>query len=128
MHEQSIGWQLFEGEVPSPSQDTGAARWTEAFAGLLLDSNAQQVFANGRSVRLTLTEFRLLSALLSQRGAVLSRDEAIATVWGDRFRGCRRAVDVYVSRLRAKLRGQVRVETKHGVGYRIRLLPGRAAR
>ncbi len=88
-------------------------------AGFWLDVVDRCVLANGHAVRLTDTEFRLLTALVRQRGTVLSRDRAIATVWGRGFRGCRRALDVYVSRLRSKLREVITLETEHGVGYRL---------
>jgi two-component system, OmpR family, alkaline phosphatase synthesis response regulator PhoP len=54
-------------------------------------------------VKLTATEFMLLQYLLQHRGRVLSRDLLLGDVWGYRYTGGTRTVDVHVRRLREKL-------------------------
>ena len=52
---------------------------------------------------LTAKEFLLLEYLLNHRGRVLSRDVLLTDVWGYRYTGGTRTVDVHVRRLREKL-------------------------
>ncbi len=52
---------------------------------------------------LTAKEFLLLEYLLEHRGRVLSRDVLLTDVWGYRYTGGTRTVDVHVRRLREKL-------------------------
>jgi DNA-binding response OmpR family regulator len=63
-------------------------------------------------------EFRLLEALASQPGQVLSRQRLVQLAWGRRVDPG--TVDVHVSRVRGKLRGSaVRIENVWGRGYRL---------
>ena len=59
--------------------------------------------SGGRDVTLTAKEFLLLEYLLQHRGRVLSRDVLLTDVWGYRYTGGTRTVDVHVRRLREKL-------------------------
>jgi two-component system alkaline phosphatase synthesis response regulator PhoP len=61
------------------------------------------VSSNGHDVTLTAKEFLLLEYLLQHRGRVLSRDVLLTDVWGYRYTGGTRTVDVHVRRLREKL-------------------------
>jgi two-component system alkaline phosphatase synthesis response regulator PhoP len=54
-------------------------------------------------VTLTAKEFLLLEYLLQHRGRVLSRDVLLTDVWGYRYTGGTRTVDVHVRRLREKV-------------------------
>ena len=56
-----------------------------------------------RAVHLTAKEFLLLHYFLEHRGRVLSRDLLLTDVWGYRYTGGTRTVDVHVRRLREKL-------------------------
>jgi DNA-binding response OmpR family regulator len=58
---------------------------------------------DGQSVTLTAKEYLLLCYLLDHRGRVLSRDVLLTDVWGYRYTGGTRTVDVHVRRLREKL-------------------------
>ena len=71
---------------------------------------------DGEVVHLTPTEFDLLALLAARPGAVFSREQLLADVWGWRD-GCgQRTVDSHVRGLRRKL-GSDLVRTVHGVGY-----------
>lgn len=85
---------------------------------LELDPVAHEVREGGRQVELTYKEFELLRLLLSRRGAVLSRDEILQSVWGYDFTGETRTVDMHVKTLRQKLTGEY-IQTVRGVGYKI---------
>ena len=79
------------------------------------------VTVNGAPVTLTLKEYELLLALARHPGRVFSRDALLETVWGYRYEGETRTVDVHVRSLRQKLGGASgMLETVRGVGYRIR--------
>jgi DNA-binding response OmpR family regulator len=54
-------------------------------------------------VTLTAKEFMLLQYFLQHPGRVLSRDLLLGDVWGYRYTGGTRTVDVHVRRLREKL-------------------------
>jgi two-component system, OmpR family, response regulator len=75
----------------------------------------------GADIDLTTAEFELLSALLRQRGQVLSRDQIMAQIKGREWESYERAIDGLVSRLRRKLPANDRpshfIRTVHGVGY-----------
>jgi DNA-binding response OmpR family regulator len=76
---------------------------TLRFAGLIMDVERHSVTDSGREVKLTAKEFMLLQYLLEHRGRVLSRDLLLTDVWGYRYTGGTRTVDVHVRRLREKI-------------------------
>lgn len=90
-----------------------------------IDKSARQVSIDGGCIRLTVRECALLSYLWEQRGSVLSREHLLAHVWGDRYQGGARTVDVHIRRLRSKLGSALPIDTVRGGGYRL-LAPGDA--
>ena len=74
-----------------------------AYGPIALDTDRHVVSCAGRDVTLTAKEFLLLEYLLQHRGRVLSRDVLLTDVWGYRYTGGTRTVDVHVRRLREKL-------------------------
>jgi len=70
---------------------------------IVMDLSRHTVSDEGRDVKLTAKEFLLLQYLLEHRGRVLSRDLLLGDVWGYRYTGGTRTVDVHVRRLREKL-------------------------
>jgi len=74
-----------------------------AYGPIALDTVRHVVSCGGREVVLTAKEFLLLEYLLRHRGRVLSRDVLLTDVWGYRYTGGTRTVDVHVRRLREKL-------------------------
>lgn len=77
---------------------------------------------DGRPLRLTMRELQLLAALASHPQRIMTREELFTEVWGSQPHRHDRSVDVYVSRLRAKL-GEALPETSlihthNGIGYR----------
>ena len=73
------------------------------FGPIVMDLTRHTVADDGREVKLTAKEFLLLQYLLEHRGRVLSRDVLLGDVWGYRYTGGTRTVDVHVRRLREKL-------------------------
>jgi two-component system response regulator MprA len=97
---------------------------SEAFAaaGLLLDPTAHEIEAGARRVALTPTEFRLLAALAGRPGETLGRRELARAAWPEGAIVHDNTLDVYLARLRKKLRelpGAPAIATVHGVGYRL---------
>ena len=76
---------------------------TLSMGSITMDLSRHTVSDDGRDVRLTAKEFLLLQYLLEHRGRVLSRDLLLGDVWGYRYTGGTRTVDVHVRRLREKL-------------------------
>jgi DNA-binding response OmpR family regulator len=70
---------------------------------LVMDLTRHTVSDHGKDVKLTAKEFMLLQYLMQHRGRVLSRDLLLGDVWGYRYTGGTRTVDVHVRRLREKL-------------------------
>ncbi len=88
--------------------------------GIVVDRAAHEVTVDGRRITLTAKEFALLAYLCERRGRVLTRDHLLARVWGNRYDGGPRTVDIHVRRLRAKLGDALPLETLRGSGYKLR--------
>ena len=73
------------------------------YGSIAVDSERHTVTDDGVPVTLTAKEFMLLEYLLQHRGRVLSRDVLLTDVWGYRYTGGTRTVDVHVRRLREKI-------------------------
>lgn len=90
---------------------------------LTIDIEAREARVGGELVRLTRTEFDVLTALARRPGAVVSRAALIEAVWGASWVGDEHLVDVHVLHVRQKLgdtaEQQRYVRTVRGVGYRI---------
>jgi two-component system, OmpR family, response regulator len=88
-----------------------------AVSGLRLNEARQQVItANGDSLSLTGTEFRLLRYFMNHPGAVLSKSKLTEHVYEDDADRDSNVIEVYVRRLREKL-GNHCIRTQRGQGY-----------
>jgi DNA-binding response OmpR family regulator len=80
------------------------------------------VCAGGAVLTLSVREFQLLVAMVDRAGGIVRRDELCQAVWDRELRPGDRSVDVYVSKLRAKLEaaapGRQYIHTHPGFGYR----------
>jgi DNA-binding winged helix-turn-helix (wHTH) protein len=85
------------------------------------------VLATGRALTLSVREFELLAAMARRAGAIVTRGELYAEVWGGELRDGDRSVDVYVSKLRGKLEAAMPdrrfIHTHPGFGYRFQPQP-----
>ena len=90
---------------------------------LQISQSRGTVSLEGQPVHLTPTEYRLLLALASHPGEVLSRETLGLTVWGYQDVGTGHLIDVHIGRLRLKLRRISRlapvIVTVRGKGYTI---------
>jgi DNA-binding response OmpR family regulator len=91
-----------------------------SLATLTMDLATHAVVDGGKEVKLTAKEFMLLRYFLQHRGRVLSRDLLLGDVWGYRYTGGSRTVDVHVRRLREKLPVLIdRLVTVKQFGYKL---------
>jgi DNA-binding response OmpR family regulator len=84
------------------ARQPGSAEAT-AYGPISVSADQHVVTLDGKEVSLTAKEFLLLQYLLAHRGRVLSRDLLLTDVWGYKYTGGTRTVDVHVRRLREKL-------------------------
>jgi DNA-binding response OmpR family regulator len=89
--------------------------------GIMIRPDFYQAYAGETSLELTAREFEILN-LLSQSDRVLRREEIYERVWGYAMAHGDRSVDVFVRKLRHKLRTASPewnyIHTHFGVGYR----------
>jgi DNA-binding response OmpR family regulator len=85
---------------PDPASDTLE---TLESGPLCLRLDARQAWSQGIPLNLSPKEFQLLWVLMLHQGKALSREELIASVWGDEFMGDAKTLDVHISWLRAKI-------------------------
>ena len=90
---------------------------------LELDLVRHEVRVDGQTVRLTPSEFRLLSFLASAPERVFTRREIMQHLWQSEYVGDELASDMHVSNLRRKIEPDPehpqRVLTVRGVGYKL---------
>jgi two-component system KDP operon response regulator KdpE len=108
---------------------SGASRLRRAFfvdGGLIVDLTRREVRLDDEPVRLTPSEYRLLSCLVRHEGEVLSQEQLLAHLWGDRRARSSGVVKQYIHHLRRKLeadpRRPQRIVTWRGEGYMLRRL------
>jgi two-component system, OmpR family, response regulator len=98
-----------------------APQTTLSGGGIEVNLITREVRRNGDLIRLSTTEFELLSYLMRNRGHVLSREQILRAVWGYEYDPGTNVVDVYVGYLRRKLRAgdaAAPIVTIRSVGYR----------
>ena len=89
--------------------------------GLVLDQAGHRIVADGKSIPLGPTEYRLLAFLMTHPDRVYARSQLLDRVWGGNVYVEERTVDVHIRRLRKSLEpsGYDRfVQTVRGAGYR----------
>ena len=90
-----------------------------SFGNLQLNTLTHRVLLDGKSIVLTLQEFKLLHLLMRNPDAVVTREELMREAW-DYPSDCKtRTVDIHIGRLRRKIGAQW-IETVHRSGYRFR--------
>ncbi len=91
-----------------------------------IDRKSYEVQGHGKVLMLPMKEFELLSQLASYPDRTFSREELIQLIWGTDFDGDDRTVDVHIKRLRERFadrRGDFRIRTIRGVGYKLEAAP-----
>ena len=85
---------------------------------LRLDTKTSKADMDGRTLKLTSHEFRLLAYLMHHMGEVVSRTELVEHLYDQDFDRDSNTIEVFVGRLRKKM-GTDLIETVRGMGYRI---------
>jgi DNA-binding response OmpR family regulator len=95
---------------------------TARFGDVEVDMERRVVHRNGEEVRLTPSEYNLLTYFLQNPGSTVSRDQILNSVWGYQSYPNTRTVDAHVVKLRQKLEPDPAspryLQTMHGFGYR----------
>jgi DNA-binding response OmpR family regulator len=86
--------------------------------GVKLNIHTRQLHIDGRTAVLSQREFLLLEHLMRKADSVCTRAELLSEVWGYGFDPSTNVVDVYVARLRSKLRHDL-IQTVRNVGYQL---------
>jgi DNA-binding response OmpR family regulator len=89
---------------------------------LTVDVDARRVWVAGQEIRLTPTEFKLLSTFVRHRGQVLTFQQLLEQVWGFEYQTEHHYPRIYVSHLRRKIEpdpaAPTYIQNEYGVGYR----------
>ncbi|HEY6687196.1 MAG TPA: response regulator transcription factor [Propionibacteriaceae bacterium] len=101
--------------------DSSAGRL--AYADLILDEEAHEVWRGDTLIQLSPTEFALLRFLLRNQGRAMSRAQILEHVWHYDFNGDSSVVDSYIRYLRRKIDivDPPLVQTVRGIGYTLRV-------
>ncbi|MCL2381776.1 MAG: response regulator transcription factor [Treponema sp.] len=106
---------LRRSRVGGPPVDT-------SLRGLHLDEKNRRVSKDGKVVRLTPSEYRILALLMSTPHKIFTRDEIIYAIKPDDYDGFDRTIDTHIKNLRHKIEDDLKspryVVTMHGFGYR----------
>lgn len=87
--------------------------------------DAAQFRVTKKDIRLSLTpkEFRILYALASDPGVVLSKEQLVEAAWGKEFVGETSSITVFIKKLREKVEDDPSdpriIQTVWGIGYRL---------
>jgi two-component system response regulator RegX3 len=91
--------------------------------GIELDLARRTAKVDGRPIRLTESEFRLLVLMMESPGRVFSRRELMQHLWESTYVGDQRAADVHIAHLRRKIEPDpqvpARLLTVRGAGYKL---------
>ena len=117
-----------EGLVRRRSSASGrSAKAPISIGELEIRGDRFQAFVRGRSLDLTRREFELIELLAAAEGRVLEREEIYSRLWGYVMVRGDRSVDVFVRKLRQKLKaaspGWRYIHTHFGIGYRFAVEP-----
>jgi DNA-binding response OmpR family regulator len=75
----------------------------------------------GEDIKLTPKEGKLLTLLYQHKNDILSRNEALKSIWGESTKTNGRSMDVYITRLRKYIAkdDSVKIENLHGKGFKL---------
>lgn len=106
-------------EIDDPTRRPGET--IRLFPGLRINLSLQRVFADGKLVHLTPSEFRLLALVTSRPGDVFTPEEIMRHLWQSDHVGNRHSCESHISTLRRKIerdpRLPERIRTVRGQGY-----------
>jgi len=120
---KALGFEFVRAHIRARTRSlSGPASARLRFADLILDADRHQVVRAGQRLELTRTEFFILERLMHAAGRVVTRNQIIESVWGDR-NVSENNLYVFMGFLRAKVDrpGLPRLlHTERGLGYSLR--------
>ena len=86
-----------------------------------IDWGSRQVWVRGQRVKLSPTEFKIMSCLIKSRGWIVTHEQLLEKAWGPNYIGDKSFVKLYIRYLRQKIeqdphKPQI-IMTERGVGY-----------
>ncbi len=104
-------FKRFEKEKPSS---------LSTYGDIKIDHLQFKIYIKNKEIELTKLEFELLKLLLENQTQVISRDDILSKVWGFKYDGVTRIVDVHVYNLKQKMKdSKSSIRSVRGVGYAI---------
>ena len=89
---------------------------------LLVDFTGNEVRLDGKPVKLTSTEAKLLYLLIRNEGRLVTHENLLTKVWGETYVDARDLLRVHIQHLRQKLGDNIElpsiIVTEHGMGYK----------
>ena len=102
----------------SPVQNTGLVNLN----GLQVDFEKRSVKKSDETIKLTATEYNLLSLLVRNEGKVLTHRMLLQQIWGPGFQEQTQYLRVFIAQLRKKIEDDPNnpgfIHTESGIGYR----------
>jgi two-component system, OmpR family, KDP operon response regulator KdpE len=104
---------------------TGMIEATPIFESgdLKVDLNKKTVLVSENQIRLTSTEYAVLSRLVRDHGKVVSQIQLLKEIWGTTAKDQSHYLRIYINQLRKKIESNpsepVHILTEPGVGYRL---------
>jgi DNA-binding response OmpR family regulator len=91
------------------------------YKDLIVDFAARRVMVKDSELKLTSTEYKLLSYISQNAGRVITPDQLLDKVWGEEYMGAPHLLQVNIARLRKKLGDDAKqptyINTRPGIGY-----------
>lgn len=87
------------------------------YGAIALNSRSQTLTLDGKSIELHRRELAVLEYLLAHTGRVISKEQIAERISSFDDDVSATAIETYISRLRKKLQGELRLKTVRGLGY-----------
>ena len=97
----------------------GALDGTVRLGGLSVDLGGKRLSVDGVEVELTAREWLLLDCLVRRTGLIVSKERLLEELAGPDQDLTANAVEVHISRLRAKIGAAATIRSLRGLGYRL---------
>lgn len=95
------------------------------FGDIVVDLKKREVYKKDLKLDMTFKEFELLVMFIKSNGRVLTREYILDNIWGYKYIGETRTVDVHIRSLRKKIedddKNPIFIETMRGIGYKFNL-------
>jgi two-component system KDP operon response regulator KdpE len=91
------------------------------YKDLVIDFTSRLVTMNNRELKLTSTEYKMLSYIALNARRVITPDQLLNNVWGEEYIGAAHLLQVNIARLRKKMSDDAKnpqyILTRPGIGY-----------